>query len=170
MRTPLHPSTSKEEPMKTIYLVHAEAAVTKAAKDAHELGDTAEAIIFVDAQSEEQSINLARSVLLDYGYQLTTVTEVSVPSPSVVRGYHPQLILQYNAALIRGHGFEIAVLPRNPRHPDHPAEIRSLDTPVIDKTKKHLAIHSQPYRLRRVLASICANHSGAGLFLTPSRS
>lgn len=123
--------------MKTIYLVHAEAAVTKAAKDAHELGDTAEAIIFVDAKSEEQAVILARSVLLDYGYQLTAAKEVYVPPPSAVQSLDKLLIPQYQAALIRGYGFSIAVHPRNPRHPDHPAEIRSLDTPVIDKTKKH---------------------------------
>lgn len=123
--------------MKTIYLVLAEAAVTKAAKDAHELGDTAEAIIFVDAKSEEHAVILARSVLLDYGYQLTAAKEVYVPPPSAVQSLDKLLIPQYQAALIRGYGFSIAVHPRNPRHPDHPAEIRSLDTPVIDKNKKH---------------------------------
>lgn len=119
--------------MKEIYLVYAEAVPTKAVTNANDIVG-ADAIIFVAAESQEEAPTLARSALINYGYHLTKVLSVSVPSPSAVSDLDPQLIAQYHAAIDQGYGFELIAQARDP---DHPVEMRSLGSPIFDETKKH---------------------------------
>lgn len=119
--------------MKEIYLVYAEASPTKGVTNADDIAG-ADAIIFVAAQSKEEAPILARSALINYGYHLTEVLSVSVPSLSAVSRLDPQLKVQYKAAIDRGYGFELIAQSRDP---NHPVEIRSLGSPIFDETKKH---------------------------------
>lgn len=119
--------------MKEIFLVHAEAAPTKGITNADDIAG-ADAIIFVAAQSKEEAAILARSALINYGYHLTEVISVYVPSLSAVSRLDPQLKIQYKAAIDQGYGFELIVQARDP---NHHVEIHSLGSPIFDDTKKH---------------------------------
>ena len=119
--------------MKKIYLVYAIAVPTQAATHVHKIGEC-DAIIFVDAQSQEAASTLAHSALMDFGYHVTNVLSISVPSASAVSQFDTQLKLQYQNALYRGCGFELIAQALDQ---DHPLEVHSLNSPIIDVTKKH---------------------------------
>ena len=97
--------------MKEIYLVTAEALQIKASTNGEYVVDVS-AIIFIAAQSLEEALTLARSALINYGYHLTEILDVSVTTPSAVSKLKERLRAQYKAALIRGYGFELIALPR----------------------------------------------------------
>lgn len=120
--------------MKEIYLVYAEAEPTAAAKNASDLVG-ADAIMFISAESREEAQTLARSILFDYGYHLTEILSVSVPTPAAASQFHPQLTSQYHAAMIRGYGFQLAAQARDP---NQLVENRSLGSPIFnDDEGKH---------------------------------
>jgi hypothetical protein len=97
--------------MKEVYLITADAVSTKTVTDKEFISD-GNATIFIAARSLEEALELAHSSLINYGYQLTKILEISVTTPSTVSKLKIQLREQYKAALIRGYGFELMVLPR----------------------------------------------------------
>ncbi|SFJ02849.1 hypothetical protein [Nitrosomonas sp. Nm34] len=97
--------------MREIYLVTADALHVTTSTNGEYVVDV-NAIIFIAAQSLEEALTLARSALINYGYHLTEIQEISVTTPSAVLKLKAQLRAQYKAALVRGYGFELIALPR----------------------------------------------------------
>jgi hypothetical protein len=115
-----------------IYCIDIEAAPTSATPKAADI-QSASAIIFVNASSENKALAKARSHLIDYAWNETKVAKLFVCKPERIPHLEKDIAALYFQALQQGLASVFYVFPKVPQAKYTAPEFRSLGTPVIRK-------------------------------------
>ena len=129
------PILNKGETM-AVYFFEIEVTPTAASTNAADIVSAA-ALLFVIADSLETAEIRVRSELMDHGWEVREISKSYQPTEDEIadQGIHIESLHQ--KALVSGLSMILLGNPKIEGHPDDPAQVRSLGSPIIDETKKH---------------------------------
>lgn len=120
----------------TTFFFDIDVVPTSAAAKAADVA-SASAITFVIADAPDVAETLARSAIMDYGWEIKGISLSRQPTDEQIAGLDDDIYAVYEKARFLGVGFLLVAHPKVEGNPDDPVQVRSLGSPIIDATKSH---------------------------------